>query len=336
MAPIRDCGTKAFVDDVQLTLYLTMAEGILYGAYAVLFGCYLHVLRTRRIWSTHRSNQFLAVATITLFILCTAHLALLLACIPLRIRADEAFALGGEPQSHACYIEFEMNRTMNVMYVTSNVIADSIFIFRCYAIWNFQRKIIVVPLLSTLAVAGLGYFDSGRLTSIVIITFLFDLSIAVSLFTTILLMGLSAGRIWWLARQAQDVLGRRVTDKYYTVVAMILESGALYCLGGIAFIIVAFREASSTNPVITSGAVLGQLVGIAPTILAVRVGLGKSVDSVDSYSRTVQAHSGRARPREIQLCTISSAHFVEPRISESGLRPEGGNHDGSKVPTEVV
>ncbi|KAJ7177402.1 hypothetical protein C8R43DRAFT_942676 [Mycena crocata] len=232
MSLIRVPGTVAR----KLTLYLTMAEGILYAGWRPCFP----------------ADRFPNAS-----------------CAPPRMHPS--------PRSHRRGVRGGRTTAPRLLNRVRDEPHYERHIFRCYAIRNFQRKIIATPLLSTLAVAGLVYFDSGRLTAIVIITFLFNLSIAVSLFTTIMLMGLSVGRIWWLARRARDVLGRRVTVKYHTVVAMIisLESGALYCLGGIAFIIVACREASSTNPAITSGAVLGQLVGIAPTILAVRVGLGK-------------------------------------------------------------
>ncbi|KAJ7200040.1 hypothetical protein GGX14DRAFT_467296, partial [Mycena pura] len=83
----------------------------------------------------------------------------------------------------------------------------------------------------------------------------------VSLFTTFILMGLTVGRIWMLARAARRVLGAELTSTYDTVCAMILESGSLYLCGGIVFI----------------------ALGIAPTIIAVRVALGQSVENVNSF-----------------------------------------------------
>jgi len=73
---------------------------------------------------------------------------------------------------------------------------------------------------------------------------------------------------------------------------MILESGALYCAGGIALVVLATSIPTGTTERLVSdlisGAVLGQLVGIAPTIIAVRVGLGQSVESVGSFAATGQ------------------------------------------------
>ncbi|KAJ7192784.1 hypothetical protein GGX14DRAFT_479534 [Mycena pura] len=89
-------------------------------------------------------------------------------------------------------------------------------------------------------------------------------------------MGLTVGRIWMLARTARRVLGAELTGTYHTVCAMILESGALYLCGGIVFVVFAFAPQAE-------GVVLAQLVGIAPTVIAVRVALGHSVENVDSF-----------------------------------------------------
>ncbi|KAJ6482014.1 hypothetical protein C8R45DRAFT_1100403 [Mycena sanguinolenta] len=234
------------------------------GAYAVMFGFYIHILHTRGIPKT----RFLPLATISLFILCTAHLALLLAGTTVLDQTDETAVVGaGDPS----YLVFQLNFATNVIYVTNNVIADSIFIFRCHAIWNFDDRIIYLPILLTFGVGGLGYFDSVRL--IMVSRPLFNLSIATSVFTSFMLISLSAGRIWWLARKARNVLGQKITTRYNTACVMILESGVLYCVGGIVYIILSMTSAFAC----TNGALLGQLVGIAPTIISVRVGLGSRI-----------------------------------------------------------
>ncbi|KAJ6594344.1 hypothetical protein B0H19DRAFT_1095082 [Mycena capillaripes] len=105
-------------------------------------------------------------------------------------------------------------------------------------------------------------------------------------------MVLTAGRIWWIGRTARILLGKTVTSRYYTALAMILESGAIYCVSAIVFSTIGF----SLDPIYsTTGAVLGQLVGIAPTIIAVRVGLGRSVGGIES-SRVVASQGASRAP----------------------------------------
>ncbi|KAJ7464283.1 hypothetical protein B0H11DRAFT_79337 [Mycena galericulata] len=310
---------------IETHLYVLAAEIFLYGVYAVIFGFYIHVIRTRGMFS----NRFLTVATMSLFTLCTTHCALLFAEI---IMLFSNVNLSGD-------IYAILNRAANTVYITSNVIADSIFIFRCYAIWNFRRTVITLPTIFTVAVAVLGVvgvagslWDDGIHSEFgapaspdTSFALLFNISITMSVFTTFILMGLT-GRIWWLARTSQKIMGRRVTSRYYTVCAMILESGALYCVGAIPFIYVAF--ASYTGSLgfefTTSGAILGQLVGIAPTIISVRVGLGRSVENVDSFITASQVLPYKQTPQNpLEFRSASPpVRAIESQVLY--LRPESG------------
>ncbi|KAJ7494007.1 hypothetical protein FB451DRAFT_1215842 [Mycena latifolia] len=257
------------------------AEVFLYGAYCVMFGFYLHILRTCGM-ARHR---FLTGSTISLFVLSTVHCVLELAIAVVFSAAHAVTGTEASRRYQKVYVSLIL--ATNVVYVTSNVVADSIFIFRCYAIWNFRHKIIIFPMILTLAVAGLGYstcllYSPGVYDPLKLQSTIFLLSIGMSLLTTFVLMGLTVGRIWWLAREAGHIVGQKVAKRYYTVCAMILESGAIYGVGGIIFVAGAHATFDST----LSGTILGQLVGIAPTIIAVRVGLGYNVDKVDSIIAT--------------------------------------------------
>ncbi|KAJ7107723.1 hypothetical protein C8R44DRAFT_986879 [Mycena epipterygia] len=300
-------GVIQVVHRIEVGLYVVAAEVLLYGVYLVLFGFYLHVLYSRKM----ANHRFLTLATVALFILSTVHCALQLASITLNNRglSQEIYADLSSGSDNWDYLLYaSVNQAANAVYVMSNVIADSVFAFRCYAVWNFRPKVIIFPLLLIVAVAGLGcanfvlqFQDQAHSTisevdpssvSLIIYggmddydTFFFDLSIGLSVLTTFVLMGLTAGRIWSTARSAQQIMGKKMANKSYTACAMILESGALYCAGGIPFFIITMYSTTNTGVsyYLGSGAVLGQLVGIAPTIIAVRVGLGRSVENVESF-----------------------------------------------------
>ncbi|KAJ7493993.1 hypothetical protein FB451DRAFT_1164857 [Mycena latifolia] len=292
------------------------------GAYVVMFGFYLHILAAVGM----AKRRFLSAATISLFILCTAHCALELTIPIFRTRAETAVDENVAVSSGVAWMSLVV--ATNVVYITSNLIANSIFIFRCYAIWNFQRKIIVFPIILALAATGLGYANVIKyfipdLYDKEGAQFLFDLSILLSLFTTFVLIGLTGlslifGRIWWQGRAVRHVMGEKIVKKYCTVSAMMLESGALYGAGAIAFVGASFFLALDST---LTGAILGQLVGIAPTIIAVRMGLGYNVENVDSFSAPKARTQSPAQSNPIR----PSMKSVEERVLH--IRPDSIQQD---------
>ncbi|KAJ7614438.1 hypothetical protein FB45DRAFT_254321 [Roridomyces roridus] len=286
-------------DSLKRTWLITAAEVVLYGVYAVLFVFYMKILRKSK---GFRNNRFLHCATIVLFFLSTIHLFLLLLIavwetkfgsgwILTILNTETGFLrLPAPPQEPLVRAAFGI-------YVTSNVIADSIFVFRCYAIWGFRLLIVAVPALCTLCVAALGYWQVIQPDKIVIfagqttqeqtpiVVSLFTIPILISLATTMTLMILSAGRIWWLGCRARKMMGYK-TGRYYTVCAMILESGAVYVVGAVLLAILSIFYYA--DDLVMCAPITAQLAGIAPTIIAVRVGLNKSVESVDSFAIVVQ------------------------------------------------
>ncbi|KAJ7740633.1 hypothetical protein B0H16DRAFT_1567075 [Mycena metata] len=276
----------SLLNRAQINWGLTAAELYLYGIYSVLFVFYLYLLRTRHIARTHR---FLNIATISLFVFGTAHCAFELARTVLSTGALQSLQ-----SPRAAQVSLVAS---SAAYVTSNLTADIIFIFRCYSIWNRRLAIILLPALLVSLAAAFGY------TSVILLihffsektqtaadthlntvgTDLFIASLSISVFTTVLLMGLTVGRIWVLARLSRLSMGREAagTGTYYTVSAMIVESGALYCVFGIAFVVVGFKAAIDG---FATGSVFAQIVCIAPTLIAVRVGLGSSGEGVNSFA----------------------------------------------------
>ncbi|KAJ7690813.1 hypothetical protein B0H17DRAFT_1063992 [Mycena rosella] len=95
-----------------------------------------------------------------------------------------------------------------------------------------------------------------------------------NLATNLLLMCLTAGRIWHIGRQVRIVHQGNVGKEYNTAIALLLESGALYCLCLILWA-VSLTDRTHVNDFecIFSGvtaAWVGQTVNIAPTMIIVR------------------------------------------------------------------
>ncbi|KAJ7656641.1 hypothetical protein B0H17DRAFT_1213748 [Mycena rosella] len=313
---------RVIIRQVQVAWAIAAGETLLYGAYLVMFGFYIHVLRKRQ----NRKQRFLTATTISLFLLSTAHCALVLAITVVEGKVPSAETEGANIRNQR--VTTSLVSTASAVYVTSNVVADTIFIFRCYAICNRQWKIIIVPTILTLGVASVGYATSVQdvlslvgLAADSAVPGLSFLSIAVSLVTNFVLMVLTVSRIWGLAREARKSVGRHVADRYYTVCAMIVESGALYLVGGIVFLVLFVEEPlEDLFYNIQTGAILAQLVAIAPTIIAVRVGLGYSVENVDSFI----APRPRTRPLPQFTRAIPKAESMEPvlYIHADNVEPE--------------
>ncbi|KAJ7466442.1 hypothetical protein FB451DRAFT_1485379 [Mycena latifolia] len=248
--PFPEIQTIVVITGSEFAWAIAAAEVFLYGAYLVLFAFYLYVLRTGGM----AKHRFLNLSTISLFILCTAHCALL--NIPgLCTRLDAGVAAGDvEGTAKRAAQESSLVFTTNAVYVTSK---------------SLHSLLVAYP-------------------------------------------QLIFGRIWWLARAAQKIMGPKVAKRYRTAGAMILESGAIYGAGGLAYIIMGFVTVHSETMnynITTSGSILGQLVGIAPTIIAVRVGLGCCVENEDSFI----AATPRLRP-PAQKPAMRSLQSGEERV----------------------
>ncbi|KAJ6585843.1 hypothetical protein B0H19DRAFT_1228090 [Mycena capillaripes] len=268
----------------ELFLYSVVTEWFLYGIYVVLFYSCMKTLSHCRI--RHRVALYLAISVI--FLLCTVHWALQLvnAGELLTVLERDAHVKGSTVDVSALMRRRnQINIVMGAVYVTSNLIADGIFIYRCYCIWDFRQRIIAAPMILLIATGCLGYTTViasalDGFSEFFFVNWLFPLEIIFSVSTNVLLMFLTAGRIWWISRGASAKLGPDVGKRCKTAIAMILESGALYCTPGILYLIFLSIRPSSTQVIF---AALAQIVGIAPTIMVVRVGLGKSVDSVENF-----------------------------------------------------
>ncbi|KAJ7614422.1 hypothetical protein FB45DRAFT_1064689 [Roridomyces roridus] len=290
---------------------ITAAEVLLYGVYATLFVFYVKILRKSGAFRNHR---FLHSATIFLFVLSTIHLFILLSIAIWETRVGNGWIMTilitdyGYPPLPTPPQE-PLVRAAFGIYVTSNIIADSIFvcitqnctsILRCSgatpfgdfasSLWPFLRSVLSENLREPSAIT------------------LFGIPILISLGATIMLMILSAGRIWWLGCRARKIMGYK-TRRYYTICAMILESGALYAVGAVLLAILSVKY--WFDDLVMCAPITAQLAasrGIAPTIIAVRVGLNKTVESVDSFAIAVQ----RPRPQLPSMNFHTSTGSINP------------------------
>ncbi|KAJ7574577.1 hypothetical protein C8J56DRAFT_978622 [Mycena floridula] len=165
---------------------------------------------------------------------------------------------------------------LKVLFFLSNLLAGVVFINRCYIIWGMRKRVIVFPcfgMFCTIASFLLQSFFNGILAQAGLIAF-----IASTVMTNLVTVGLIAGRIWWISREAKAFLGKSARNGYSIATAILLESGILYPLIFIVAVVTFFFGFASLVFV----GMLYQVVGIAPTLIIVRVGMGVAHDDVIS------------------------------------------------------
>ncbi|KAJ7618303.1 hypothetical protein DFH06DRAFT_1306651 [Mycena polygramma] len=195
-------------------------------------------------------------------------------------------------------------------------------IYRCFVIWGHSVGAVAVPTLMLFTTAALGY--SADYGDIVSSAFYIDVRVplAAGLATNVVLLGLTAGRIWWIRRDA-CVLESAFLKRYNTAIAIVLESGAIYCIGTVLFIVAGptvtqatlsphHLVSGSTSPIAAIfEASLPQILNIVPMLTIVRVGLGRSIgDSAPQHGRQGVPRARVARCPERGLGGVAASSVV--------------------------
>ncbi|KAF7342288.1 hypothetical protein MVEN_01816900 [Mycena venus] len=126
-----------------------------------------------------------------------------------------------------------LNLARNAIFVVNNLVTDSLFLYRCYMIWGSQWKVIVFPgflIVSTFVVGCISVpSPTGQILQ--------QAPYIMATITNLVLLFLAAGRIWWIRRDTRHVGTTALKGRYSQVIAMIVESGAIYCVFTILLIV---------------------------------------------------------------------------------------------------
>ncbi|KAF5362028.1 hypothetical protein D9756_002740 [Leucocoprinus leucothites] len=92
---------------------------------------------------------------------------------------------------------------------------------------------------------------------------------------------LTATRIWWMARQVRVSLGHDFAKKHYSVIAITIETGAIY-----AMYILVYQILSEIGiHLFVLDIALSQVAIIAPMLIIVHTGLGLQIRDVGTTLR---------------------------------------------------
>ncbi|KAF9265542.1 hypothetical protein L218DRAFT_957142 [Marasmius fiardii PR-910] len=176
----------------------------------------------------------------------------------------------------------------HLAYIISNTVADALLLLRCYHVWN-SRLVIVFPTVLCIVCNVLGFVSTSvSFVKVVHSSARFDLKTLVAmddrivgrqplllafltldLVSNLLLTFLIATRLFFIMRQlARRTEAKGLRTMYTSVMVVVVESGILYPVGLIALLSIA-------NNAITYSLI--HFVGIAPTLIIVRIGLGTAL-----------------------------------------------------------
>ncbi|KAJ6616631.1 hypothetical protein B0H10DRAFT_1378588 [Mycena sp. CBHHK59/15] len=241
-----------------------------YGIYLVLFCICIYILWNRR---NRAGNTVLLVTAISLFVLCTAQ-----SIINLVLGAADIDNIN-IPYDHLVLAN-------TLIYVTNNVIADALVIYRCYSIWNRNKYVVILPIILLIVTSVYAWDIRLPLSPF----------FALSLATNVLVTSLSAGRIWWISRRSRAYLNTEVRKRYITSISVLVESGMIYPLSVLAYLILgAIPDASIVQEPLFQ--MIAQIVGIVPTLIIVRVALGLSIQDGDATASAEEAKLSGSRNR---------------------------------------
>ncbi|KAJ7894783.1 hypothetical protein B0H13DRAFT_2525160 [Mycena leptocephala] len=123
-----------------------------------------------------------------------------------------------------------------ILMVANNLVTDILFSYRCYVVWGLKKWVLIGPVFGMFATVAVGSYTATGSETLPKIIFLTPYITAVA--TSMLLMCLTAGRIWYIRREARsEVVGQIFYPRRDTVIAMILESGAIYCISIIVWVV---------------------------------------------------------------------------------------------------
>ncbi|KAJ7599474.1 hypothetical protein C8J56DRAFT_1158368 [Mycena floridula] len=280
------------VHDAVLSFIPFVIESTIYGVYSVLFLLCIYV-----IWNKSRlqKRRMHLISMIALYVLATVHMVLMFTLAFKLDNVGVGYGILTAPigvRSSMSGLKLQIFITLKVLFFISkydiscsergynahgfSLLADSILIYRCCLIWGMNVRVIIFPVVAYICTIVFPKSSSCRGWSH---------CICIGDLLTVLLTG---GRIWWITRKARK---KPIQKRYNAATAVILESGILYPGVSILAVITAIFSGILGGYTVTFTliGIIYHVVGIAPTLIIVRVGLGVTHDDIQSSVHSFHA-----------------------------------------------
>ncbi|KAJ7083529.1 hypothetical protein C8R44DRAFT_822308 [Mycena epipterygia] len=275
----------------------TCTDLLLYGIYFNLFIFAIHTLSRRE---TAGRNPLL-VASWAMFILGTTGIVPRVIQTALSVRLlQECLENHANYTSELWHTYNSLVAAENIIFGINNFVTETLLLYRCYVIWGSQKKVIILPGILVLGTLITGFLAiAANHASSSLANFDLRTPYIMSTVANLVLVGLTAGRIWWIRRETLYFgLDEKFRKRYNTAIIILIESGAIYCMCGI---LIVFISSFDEMPIIFGGIVFGfakQGLNIIPILIVVRVSLGHNIQ--DTIRNRIENPTGRQAPISLQ------------------------------------
>ncbi|KAI0259765.1 hypothetical protein BC834DRAFT_600802 [Gloeopeniophorella convolvens] len=284
----------------KTAVYDNLFVGMVFGAYVVLYAVSVHILLRKPGFLSSTPRLFMFGITTFMFLLSIIALALETALGLQQIILQLNPTSGGIWSSSRTNVIIAVGATITrIMYILSDVVCA----WRAVVLWNRDRRVIAILLLFILGTMAAAGSDLGL--SLVPLFNPSHQSIQDSSNTKLgeramIMVGptlgtnlLSTGLIAWKAWQHRVSVRKHLGDgsapiRVEKILALLIESGFVYCCLWILYLISAFRVFPEPGFTIMD-AVLLFASGLYPTLIVILVCMQKSpVDYYSTYSTGIQ------------------------------------------------
>jgi hypothetical protein len=221
----------------------------------------------------------------------------------------------------AAYIGANISAVYNTVGTTAgvmmNFLGDGLLIYRCYVIWN-SWKIIIFPTfvyLGALSMSILLIFESAQPGANFFVGHAVDFGVpylSLTIGLNIIVTTLICGRLMHLRREIGKVLGPSHAKMYTSIIAILVESAALFTAFGIAYVIIYARKSQSEFALVQ---VWGDFCGISPQLIILRIAMGHgwTKDTVG------QLTSPTMFTKRSEIDAEKDEHFSDLRYTNSSI-----------------
>jgi len=177
-------------------------------------------------------------------------------------------------------------------FVVASWFQDTYVLYRCLVFWDYNWWVCGLPCVAFVGSLGTSIallvetanpsqYLAGKLTiDFAICWYIF--SVSVNVLSTIAILS----RLLWKRKTITALLGKEHSRVYTGIVAMLIESAAIYSILGIIFIGNYFRQNAFGNLVLPA---LGNVEGICPLMIIYRVanGRGWTTPAIKNFNSTI-------------------------------------------------